>query len=286
MQEARKRGRRGEPERLNRGSAALSSETMSAPTLPLLSAPKITTLNANGLRSALRKGLAGWAGREAPDVLLLQEVRAAPMPDALAHLGYHSAWFPAQKAGYSGVAILARQPLEDVRLGMDHDEMDAEGRVLSARVGGVRYVSVYLPSGSSGEARQGFKDRVLGDFQDWTAALLAQGEPLVIGGDYNIAHQEIDIRNWRANRGSSGFLPHERAWMSAHLASGLTDTHRATLGDMAEYTWWSNRAGAYANNVGWRIDYLLAAGVNLGGVRVDREARLSDHAPLSGRIVV
>ncbi len=246
---------------------------------------KVSTLNANGIRSALRKGLAEWTGREAPDVLLLQEVRASPMPDALAHLGYHSAWFPAQKAGYSGVAILARQPLEDVRVGMNHDEMDAEGRVLSARIGGVRYVSVYLPSGSSGEARQGFKDRVLGGFQDWTADLIGEGEPVVIGGDYNIAHQEIDLKNWRSNRGNSGFLPHEREWMTRHLASGLTDTHRVTLGEEAEYTWWSNRAGAYANNVGWRIDYLLSAGVTLGGVRVDRGARLSDHAPLSGHLI-
>ncbi|CAM3520231.1 exodeoxyribonuclease III [Deinococcus frigens] len=250
------------------------------PDLPL----KVTTLNVNGIRSALRKGLADWAARESPDVLLLQEVRAPPMPDALAHLGYQGAWFPAQKAGYSGVAILARRPLEDLRVGMGHAEMDAEGRVLSARIGGVRYVSVYLPSGSSGEARQCFKDRVLGDFQDFTGRLISEGGPVIIGGDYNVAHREIDLKNWRSNRGNSGFLPHEREWMSAHLQSGLTDTHRATLGSAAEYTWWSNRAGAYANNVGWRIDYLLSAGVQLGGVRVDREARLSDHAPLSGRL--
>ncbi|MDV6373135.1 exodeoxyribonuclease III [Deinococcus arenicola] len=251
-----------------------------APDSPTL---KVTTLNANGIRSALRKGLADWVEREAPDVLLLQEVRAGPMPEALAHLGYQSAWFPAQKAGYSGVAILARGPLEDVRVGMGHDEMDAEGRVLSARIGGVRYVSVYLPSGSRG-ARQDFKDRVLGDFQDFAAALMAEGEPVVIGGDYNVAHREIDLKNWRSNRTNSGFLPHEREWMTAHLASGLTDTHRATLGDQAEYTWWSNRSGAYDNNVGWRIDYLLSAGVHLGGVGVDRGAKLSDHAPLSGWI--
>lgn len=241
---------------------------------------KVTTFNVNGLRSALRKGLADWALRVQPDVLLLQEVRADPMPDALP--GYHSAWFPAQKAGYSGVAILSRLPLGDVRLGMPHAEMDAEGRVISAVVGGVRFVSVYLPSGSSGEVRQGFKERILGDYQAWVSGLIASGEPLVIGGDYNIAHREIDLKNWRANQKNSGFLPQEREWMTAHLQSGLTDGHRATLGDEAEYTWWSNRGNAYANNVGWRIDYLLAAGVNLRGVRVDRETRLSDHAPLTG----
>ncbi|GGS30621.1 exodeoxyribonuclease III [Deinococcus knuensis] len=246
---------------------------------------KVTTLNVNGLRSALRKGLLDWAARERPDVLLLQEVRADPMPDALAGLGYQGAWFPAQKAGYSGVAILARRPLEDVQTGMAHAEMDAEGRVISAVVGGVRFASVYLPSGSSGPERQGFKDRVLGDFQTWTDALLAGGMPVVIGGDYNVAHREVDLKNWRGNQKNSGFLPHEREWMTRHLASGLTDTHRAWLGEQAEYTWWSNRANAYANNVGWRIDYLLAAGVDVRDVRVGRDARLSDHAPLSAQVL-
>ena len=254
---------------------------MSAPAAPFLTGPlKVATFNVNGLRSALRKGLAEWVELNQPDVLLLQEVRAEPMPDALP--GYHSAWFPAQKAGYSGVAILSRLPLEDVRLGMPHEGMDAEGRVISAVVAGVRFVSVYLPSGSSGEARQGFKDRVLADYQAWVSELLAAGGPVVIGGDYNIAHREIDLKNWRSNQKNSGFLPHERTWMTAHLAAGLVDCHRDCLGEEAEYTWWSNRANAYANNVGWRIDYLLSAGVRVSGVRSDRSVRLSDHAPLTG----
>lgn len=266
---------------------------MSTPLLPTspLSTPsprrlKVTTINVNGIRSAIRKGFPDWIAREQPDVLLLQEVRADPMPEPFAALGYHSLWFPAQKAGYSGVALLSRQPPEDVRLGMAHSEMDHEGRVLSAVVGGVRFVSVYLPSGSSGEERQGFKDRMLGDYGAWVSGLIAQGLPVVLGGDYNIAHREIDLKNWRSNQKNSGFLPHEREWMTAHLGSGLTDTHRAWLGEQAEYTWWSNRANAYANNVGWRIDYLLAAGVNVREVSVDRAARLSDHAPLSGWVEV
>lgn len=242
---------------------------------------KVTTLNVNGIRSALNKGLAAWVERERPDVLLLQEVRADPHPHALEHLGYDSAWFPARKAGYSGVAILSRHGLADVQVGMLHDEMDAEGRVISAVVQGVRFVSVYLPSGSSGEARQGFKERILEDYQTWVSGLVTQG-PVVLGGDYNIAHQPVDLKNWRSNQKNSGFLPQERAWMTAHLASGLTDTHRVHLGDTAQYTWWSNRGGAYDNDVGWRIDYLLAAGVELQEVTVDRAARLSDHAPLSG----
>ena len=172
-----------------------------------------------------------------------------------------------------------------VRVGMPHDEMDAEGRVVSAVVHGIRFVSVYLPSGSSGEVRQGFKDRVLGDYQAWVSALMAEGLPVVIGGDYNIAHRNIDLKNWRSNQKNSGFLPHEREWMTAHLQSGLTDGHRATLGDEAEYTWWSNRGAARANNVGWRIDYQFASPALAAVARepwIGRAAaydqRWSDHA--------
>lgn len=245
---------------------------------------KVTTLNANGLRSALRKGLLAWIETHDPQVLLLQEVRADPMPEVFAELGYHSAWFPAQKAGYSGVALLSRQPMQDIRVGMSHTEMDAEGRIISAEIAGIRFVSVYLPSGSSGELRQGFKERILEDYGAWVAELLTEGKPVVLGGDYNIAHQNIDLKNWQSNQKNSGFLPQEREWMTTHLAEGLTDTHRLSLGEQAEYTWWSNRANAYANNVGWRIDYLLAAGIAVTEVSVDRAARLSDHAPLSGLI--
>lgn len=252
--------------------------------MPALPALKVTTLNVNGLRSALRKGLVDWVSRTEPDVLLLQEVRADPMPDVLAAQGYAGAWFPAQKAGYSGVALLSRHPISDVCPGMAHPEMDGEGRVLSAVVRGVRFASVYLPSGSSGPERQAFKDRVLADYHAWTVTTLAEGLPLVIGGDYNVAHRKIDLKNWRGNMKNSGFLPHERDWMTAHLALGLIDTHRAHLGERAEYTWWSNRGNAYASDVGWRIDYLLAAGVPLRDVGVDRDVRLSDHAPLTGTL--
>ncbi|MFC6591267.1 exodeoxyribonuclease III [Deinococcus lacus] len=254
-----------------------------APSSSSSSSLTVTTLNVNGLRAALRKGLADWAAQHQPDVLLLQEVRSDPLPDALADLGYSGAWFPAQRPGYSGVALLSRWPLSEVQLGMQHAAMDAEGRLVSAVVCGVRFASVYLPSGSSGEVRQAFKDRLLTDYQGWAAQQLASG-PLVIGGDYNIAHQEIDLKNWRANMKNSGFLPHERAWMSAHLAAGLRDAHRDHLGTRAEYTWWSQRGQAYARDVGWRIDYLLSGHVSLTDVWVDRAARLSDHAPLTGRV--
>ncbi|ADY25939.1 exodeoxyribonuclease III Xth [Deinococcus proteolyticus MRP] len=261
----------------------MSAEPLSQ--VSLLPALTVTTLNLNGLRSARRKGLEDWLTRHAPDVLLLQEVRAPAMPEVLEALGYHSAWHPAQKAGYSGVAIASRLPLQDVRLGMGHEAMDAEGRLISAQVAGVRFASVYLPSGSSGEVRQSFKDRLLLDYQIWTDRQRTQG-PLVIGGDYNIAHQPIDLKNWRSNQNNSGFLPHEREWMTAHLASGLSDSHRLHLGERAEYTWWSNRGQAYTNDTGWRIDYLLTSQVQTADVWVDRPARLSDHAPLTARVIL
>ena len=259
-------------------AASMSAHTTPEP--PGAAPVKITTLNVNGLRSALKKGLLAWLEAQAPGVVLLQEVRADPMPEVFAGLGYDSAWHPARKPGYSGVAILSRHGLDSVQVGMNDPEVDAEGRVLSALIGGVRYASVYLPSGASHEHRQVFKERVLIDFAHWTRAHL--GGPLVLGGDFNVAHTELDLKNWRSNRSSPGFLPHERQWMTDFLALGLRDSHRDHLGENVEYTWWSQRGGAYANNVGWRIDYLLAAGVSIQGVWVEREARFSDHAPLSG----
>ena len=240
---------------------------------------KIVTFNANGLRSALRKGFLGWLEREQPDVVLLQEVRADPQPETFAPLGYGSAWSPAVKAGYSGVAVLFRTEPDAIEVGVGHDEYDAEGRVIVARFGPLHVASVYVPSGSSGDARQAFKDAFLAHFAQWTRERVLRG-PLIVGGDFNIAHQAIDLKNWRGNQKNSGFLPHERAWFGGYLQLGLRDAHRETLGDRAEYTWWSNRGNAFANDVGWRLDYLLGVGVELRDVRVDRAARLSDHAPL------
>lgn len=261
--------------------AHVTEQTVTGQTRKATAKPFVTTLNLNGLRAARRKGFDQWLARVQPEVLLLQEVRAPAMPEALENLGYYSAWHPAEKAGYSGVAIASRTPLEQVELGMGRSEIDREGRVISAVTQGIRFASVYLPSGTSGPVRQAFKDEVLGHYQQWTTERLREG-PLVLGGDYNIAHTELDIKNWRGNRKNSGFLPHEREWMTRHLASGLSDTHRLYLGERREYTWWSQRGQAYANNAGWRIDYLLTAGVSLEQLWVDRPARLSDHAPLSG----
>lgn len=241
----------------------------------------VVTLNLNGLRSALRKGLLPWLEVHQPAVALFQEVRAEPMPEVFSDLGYHSYWHAASKAGYSGVALISREALQDVQTGIGDALIDDEGRLISGVLRGVRYASLYLPSGSSGEARQEFKNRSLPLLNAWVARQLQTG-PLVLGGDFNVAHREIDIKNWRSNQKNSGFLPHERAWMDELLALGLRDSHRDGLGQQAAYTWWSNRANAFANDVGWRIDYLLTAGVTLEGVRAYREPRLSDHATLGG----
>ncbi|PYE55225.1 exodeoxyribonuclease III [Deinococcus yavapaiensis] len=245
---------------------------------------RVATFNVNGLRSALRKGLIEWLARERPHVLLLQEVRADPHPEVFAELGYHSVWAPAVKAGYSGVAILSRRAPDEVRIGLGHEGHDAEGRVILARFAGASFASVYVPSGSSGETRQAVKDDFLSKFESWTRARLAEG-PVLLGGDFNVAHREIDLKNWRSNTKNSGFLPHERLWMTNMLQLGLADTHRETLGERAEYSWWSNRGRAYENDVGWRLDYLLASGLVVRHVSAARSARLSDHAPIVGEIV-
>ncbi|WP_027480672.1 exodeoxyribonuclease III [Deinococcus pimensis] len=242
--------------------------------------PTIATFNVNGLRSALKKGLLAWFEEHRPDVALLQEVRADPHPEVFSDLGYHSVWLPATRAGYSGVAILSRREPDEVEVGVGHEAYDAEGRVLVARFGDLRVGSVYVPSGSSGDERQAFKEAFLAHLSDWTRARLAQG-PLVLGGDFNVAHSSLDLRNWRSNQKNSGFLPQERAWFGEFLGLGLRDAHREHLGERAEYTWWSNRGAAYEKDVGWRLDYLLAGGVDLREVRVHRAPRLSDHAAVT-----
>jgi exodeoxyribonuclease-3 len=249
---------------------------------------RIATWNVNGLRAALRKGFAEHVDRLRPDVLLLQEVRAFPeqLPaEWRAPEGWHVHWNPAQKPGYAGTAVLSRTPLEVLGVGIDGD--DPEGRVISARINGVRCVSVYLPSGSSGEHRQQVKEAWMVRFYDWMRALQALDEPVVVAGDLNIAHTEQDIWNPKGNAMMSGFLPHERTWFSTLLEQGWTDSLRAHKGPMqGPYTWWSNRGEARAKDRGWRIDYLLAnpaAAARLAGAEVHREGGLevSDHAPVT-----
>jgi exodeoxyribonuclease-3 len=250
---------------------------------------RITTWNVNGLRAAIRKGFQKHIEDIAPDILLLQEVRSLPdqLPAAFVNPdGWYVYWNAAKKPGYSGTAIWSRYPLEHISTGLDGDDSDEEGRLLVAVANGVSVASVYLPSGSSGEARQQVKDRWLDAFAIWAESRRTAG-PVFLGGDLNIAHTEQDIFYARANEKTSGFLPHERAWFGKLLRSGWHDLVREHHGDVqGPYSWWSNRGKARELDRGWRIDYMLcnsAAHPAFCSATVHRQGGLevSDHAPVS-----
>ena len=250
---------------------------------------RITTWNVNGLRAALRKGFAAELADISPDILLLQEIRVLPeqLPKKWRQPeGWHVHWHPAQKKGYAGVAIWSREPLEVLGTGLSDEDPDPEGRVLRVRTMGVEAVSVYLPSGSSKPERQVHKEAWMDRFLPWSRDLADADHPVVLGGDLNIAHTENDIWNPTGNKKNSGFLPHERAWFSALLEVGWTDTFRVHFGEQkGPYSWWSNRGKAREKDRGWRIDYLLAnaASPETTHVEVRRQAgiTISDHAPVS-----
>lgn len=249
---------------------------------------RITTWNVNGLRAALRKGFAGILNQVAPDILLLQEVRA--LPDQLpnewaAPEGWHVHWNPAEKKGYSGTAIWSRTPIEILGTGLDAD--DPEGRIVRALIDGVEVVSVYLPSGSSSEERQQIKESWMEDFAPWADSLRRKRRPVVMGGDFNIAHTERDIFYAKSNEKTSGFMPHEREWMGSLFDAGWSDYIRQHYGEMqGPYSWWSNRGRARELDRGWRIDYLIgnsASSNRFQSADICREGGLtvSDHAPVS-----
>jgi exodeoxyribonuclease-3 len=250
---------------------------------------KITTWNVNGLRAAVRKGFWEYLEVVGPDVLLLQEVRARPeqLPEELREPeGWHVYWNPADRPGYSGTAIWSRFPIK-LHTGQSGDcHVDDEGRLIEATTGGLRVACVYLPSGSSSSERQGVKDRWLVHFRGWLDERRA-GEPLIFGGDINIAHTERDIFHAKSNAQTSGFLPHEREWFGGVLESGWHDLVREFHGEVAgPYSWWSNRGRARELDRGWRIDYLMcnaALRPRFRGAEICRAAALevSDHAPVS-----
>ncbi len=249
---------------------------------------KITTWNVNGHRAAVRKGFRRFLRQLAPDVLLLQEIRCRPEQLEAKEArprGWHVHWNPAEKKGYAGTAVWSRRPIELLSTGLDgHDD---EGRVTLVRTGGVVCASVYLPSGSSSEEAQARKEAWMARFRPWMAELARSEEPVVVGGDLNVAHREIDIHNPRGNAKNSGFLLHERAWFGALLDEGWTDLQRTHEGDVqGPWSWWSNRGRARELDRGWRIDYLLgnaAAAARLEGADTLRQGGIvvSDHAPVS-----
>jgi exodeoxyribonuclease-3 len=248
---------------------------------------RVITLNVNGIRSAASKGLFPWLAQQAADVICLQEVRAREDQFAghdIALPGYHAAWYPAERPGYAGTALYSRQEPQRLVRGFGVSEFDNEGRYLEAQFAQVAVVSLYLPSGSSGPERQASKDRFLKKFMPHLRALKRRRRPYILCGDWNIAHREIDLKNWKSNQKNSGFLPHERAWLDELFDEvGFVDAFRRVNSEPDQYTWWSQRGQARAKNVGWRIDYQIASPALEGAARaaqIYKAARFSDHAPL------
>jgi exodeoxyribonuclease-3 len=254
---------------------------------------KLTSLNLNGIRSAANKGVESWLGKHQPDCICVQEVKAQA-PDVAGRFevlaGLKGHFHFAEKKGYSGVAVYSRHEPSDVMIGYGSAEFDAEGRYVELRFDTparkLSVVSAYFPSGSSGPERQAAKFRFLEGFYPHLQALRSQRD-FILCGDVNIAHQVIDLKNWRSNQKNSGFLPEERAWMTRLLdEGGLVDVYRQLQPTATEtaYTWWSNRGQAYANNVGWRLDYHLATPALARSARAEsvyKGEKFSDHAPLT-----
>ncbi len=248
---------------------------------------RVITLNVNGIRAAERKGLARWLARIEPwDVVCLQEVKAHDddVPRSLrAPRRSRAAFHAAERKGYSGVGVYARGK-PSFSAGFGSAEFDAEGRYLRADFRDLTVVSLYLPSGSSGPHRQASKFRFLAEFLPHLAHLRASGREIILCGDWNIAHRNIDLTNWRSNQKNSGFLPEERAWLTRVFDElGFVDVFRRIDPRPEQYTWWSNRGEAWAKNVGWRIDYQIATpGIasRAHAASIYKNRRFSDHAPL------
>lgn len=248
---------------------------------------KIVSYNVNGIRAALTKDFTGWLKEEDPDVLLLQETKAQPnQVDTLlfTEMGYTTFLHSAEKKGYSGVAILTKVMPDNVVVGMNNHRFDVEGRVIRADFGDLSVISVYIPSGSSGDDRQAFKMDFLEAFLPFVIELRKVRPNLVIGGDYNICHKPIDINHPERQIGVSGFLPEERAWLDRFEASGMVDSFRVFDNSAEKYSWWSYRGGARYRNVGWRIDYHWVT-ESLRDVlkyaAIHPQAIHSDHCPVS-----
>lgn len=252
---------------------------------------RVITLNANGIRSAARKGLFDWLPQQNADLFCLQETKAQPADlegdPMFRPEGWHAHFQSALRKGYSGVALYSRRKPDTVLTSLGAQEFDDEGRYVEMRFGDLSVVSLYVPSGSAGPERQASKDRFLEFFLPKLREWIGSGRQYILCGDWNIAHRNIDLKNWRSNQKNSGFLPHERAWLDAAFdavgwVDGYRALHPATEGEA--YTWWSNRGNARANNVGWRIDYqIVTPGLRdkIRAASVYKDSFFSDHAPLT-----
>lgn len=248
---------------------------------------RIITLNLNGIRSAAKKGYIEWLLQQQADIVCMQETKSQTeqldtsllQPD-----NYHSYFFDAQKRGYSGVGIYSLHKPNKVISGLGWKSADEEGRYLQLDFDNLSVVSLYMPSGTSGEERQAIKFDFLDRFAIHLKDLLSQKREFILCGDWNIAHKKIDIKNWRGNQKNSGFLPEERAWMDELFGNlGFVDAFRVVNQEIDQYTWWSNRGQAWAKNVGWRIDYQVITpglGKYVSKASIYKNQRFSDHAPL------
>ncbi|HXB92439.1 MAG TPA: exodeoxyribonuclease III [Puia sp.] len=248
---------------------------------------RIISYNVNGIRAAMNKGLIEWLKTDPADVICIQETKAAK--DNVNHklftdLGFHDYWFSAQKKGYSGVAIFTKIKPDHVEYGTGHKVSDEEGRVLQMDFGKLRLINAYFPSGTTGDLRQTYKYQWLDEFNAYLENLRMKHPNLVLCGDYNIAHKEIDIHDPKGNKNSSGFLPEERAWMDKFIAKGWVDTFRHFCQDAHCYSWWSQRfPSVRLQNKGWRIDYITVTEPlkkNLVKAGIHPDVKQSDHCPI------
>lgn len=247
---------------------------------------RIISYNVNGIRSAITKGLLEWLQTEPADIVCFQELKAAreSIPtESFEALGFETYWFPAQKKGYSGVGVITKRTPIKVTYGNTYEQSDFEGRVIQLEFEDFILINAYFPSGSSGEERQVYKYQWLDEFYEFISKVQAQGKPLVICGDYNICHKEMDIHNPKNNKDTSGFLPEERAWMDKWFANDMVDTFRVLQPEPHHYSWWSFRANARNNNKGWRIDYISvskALETKIVEAAIYPDVKQSDHCPV------
>lgn len=247
---------------------------------------EIISYNVNGIRAAMKKGLVEWLSTANPDVLCIQEAKATEEQvdvSPFEALGYNIHWHAAEKKGYSGVVTFSKQKPDVVEAGMGHEIYDSEGRVLRTDFGNLTVLNTYFPSGTTGGERQAIKMQFLDYYFDHLTELRKQRPNLVVLGDYNIAHNEVDIHNPKGLQNTSGFLPEERAWMSKYFDNGMIDTFRFFHKDPHQYSWWSYRAGARARNKGWRIDYIAASepmAEQLADADILQDVVHSDHCPV------
>ena len=249
---------------------------------------QIISYNVNGIRAAIKKGLIEWLQEANIDVFCVQETKASPDDidiSIFTSLGYHVAWYPAQKKVYSGVAIFSKQKPDNIVYGNGYEMSDAEGRVVRVDIGSLTIVNAYFPSGTSGDERQQYKYQWLNEFYEYIQALKKERPEIIVAGDYNIAHKEIDIHDPKGNKKSSGFLPEERAWMDHFLDNGWVDSFRKIHPESTgAYSWWSQRfPSVRANNKGWRIDYLCTTEVlakKIKNANILPDVKHSDHCPI------